>query len=340
MEHGGNVWAGPSPKAWLDFSSNLRPDGIPDWVREILLSAIPFSRYYPDPLMRAARDGLAQYAQVSPDCILPTAGGTSAIDLVMRLFSGRSLFLPPHSFSEYETRALTNGLIVRSPDSMEIKDGLLSYIPGNLAPGDLMLLCNPHNPTGDVIDRDTVLQLHKHLSHLDTRLIVDEAFIDFCPENSVRSEVSDSLIVVGSLTKTLCIPGIRLGYICAAPSMIEALSKLQLTWEVSIPAQFIAMHAGDHLAQIEADRQKNDLRREQLVKLLRPFCEIRPSHANFLLCDFHRDTTDLKAKLKAKQILVRSCTSFGLSTAMLRITVRTEAENERLAMAIADCLCQ
>ena len=59
MTHGGNVWQGSGPEAWLDFSANLRPEGPPDWVTRTVTQSISRMRYYPDLSMREARRGLA-----------------------------------------------------------------------------------------------------------------------------------------------------------------------------------------------------------------------------------------------------------------------------------------
>ncbi|MBR0368940.1 MAG: threonine-phosphate decarboxylase, partial [Clostridia bacterium] len=59
--HGGNVWQGQGPDAWLDFSANLNPDGPPAWVREAMARGIDRARYYPDPRGAAARRGVAAH---------------------------------------------------------------------------------------------------------------------------------------------------------------------------------------------------------------------------------------------------------------------------------------
>ena len=91
MTHGGNVWQGDRPEVWLDFSANLRPEGLPEWVKRALLAGVERARYYPDPEMKRARAGLAAYAGVEPERILPTPGGAAAIDLALGLDAGRVL---------------------------------------------------------------------------------------------------------------------------------------------------------------------------------------------------------------------------------------------------------
>ena len=85
MKHGGNVWDEARPEDWLDYSANLRPEGTPAWVTEVMQRAVADTRYYPDRRMRAARQGLAAALGVEEACILPTAGGAQAIDLALSL---------------------------------------------------------------------------------------------------------------------------------------------------------------------------------------------------------------------------------------------------------------
>ncbi|MBR5986337.1 MAG: hypothetical protein IK019_08015, partial [Clostridia bacterium] len=107
MKHGGNVWQGEKPSEWLDFSANLRPEGIPAWVKAALESAKAEARYYPDIEMRGAQ-GIAAYAGTDEENVLPTAGGMAAIDLVLSLGGGR-VITDRHTFGEYAERAAVYG---------------------------------------------------------------------------------------------------------------------------------------------------------------------------------------------------------------------------------------
>ena len=323
--HGGNVWQGGAPKGWLDFSANLRPEGMPDWVREALTSAASEARYYPDIEMKRAREGIAAYAGVSYERILPTAGGTSAIDLTLRRGKG-SVRAPEITFSEYAARARANGRMAdHSIDDCEA--------------GDTLVLCNPNNPTGSAVKPDEILSLCERANRRGAEVLVDEAFIDYCPEFSVRKEVKKGLLVVGSLTKILCIPGVRLGYVCADEDTISELQKLALPWELSAFAAAVAAVLPEHLEEMRDYARQNALRRARFAAELRALgIETLPSEANFLLCDFGRNMEKAAAYLKTKHILVRECRSFGLPGSFLRLAVRTQDENEILIGELEKCL--
>ena len=325
MKHGGNVWEGGEPGRWLDFSANLRPEGTPQWVMRAMQAALADTRYYPDRAMTAARGGLAAYAQASLDCILPTAGGAAAIDLALSL-SGGCAYVQPVTFGEYAERAAAHGRQV-------------GVFHGACGQGDTVVLCNPNNPTGEALTRQQVLSIFRRVRASGGELIVDEAFIDCCPACSVRGDVQPGLIVVGSLTKALCIPGVRLGYVCAAPETIRRLERRALPWAVGTLAAAVAAQLPAHLEEMRADAARNAVRREKLRAALEALgARVYPSCASFLLADFGRDMTQAAARLKEQRILVRTCASFGLPPDVWRLAVKTEEENARLIACLKEVL--
>ena len=323
MKHGGNVWEDHRPAQWLDFSANLRPEGTPEWVMQILKDALKDTRYYPDRAMRAARKGLAEWLCVPESHVLPAAGGAAAIDLILSRRTG-TVYTYPVTFGEYAERA---GVYHRPCKAWQ----------GQCGQNDTVMLCNPNNPTGSCSSRSDLMTLFEKIRASGCELVVDEAFIDFCPEYTVRHEVREGLSVVGSLTKTLCIPGVRLGYICAAPEVIEQMQQRTLPWSLSTLANAVASELPKHCQEIRADLLRNTARREQLTALLEELqAEVWPSKSNFLLVDFKQDMTPVADWLKTQGILVRTCASFGLPPQFLRLAVKTENENAVLINALRE----
>ena len=330
MLHGGNVWQGAGPAQWLDFSANLRPEGMPDWVRGILSSTISEAQYYPDTKQQAAVMGLAEYLGVSPACVLPFAGGLAAIDMVCRTARGR-IIVEKITFGEYARRALACCLpvVVRKED-------------GRILPGDTLFLCNPNNPTGGAVQKSRALALYRSIHSARARMCVDEAFIDFCPALTLRHEATQQsdLIVIGSLTKTLCVPGIRLGYLIAAPETINTFKPLCVPWALNSLAVALARALPLHKEEIQRDTMRNTARREQLISSLVSLgAAVRPSQANFVLADFKRPMDQAVLNLQENGILVRTCASFGLKSSYLRFAVKTEEQNARLIAALKEALC-
>lgn len=317
MKHGGNVWEGDGPTQWLDFSANLRPEGTPEWVMQTMRDALADTRFYPDRAMRAARRGLAAYLGLPENQVLPTAGGAAAIDLALSLGKG-SVYVYPLTFGEYAERAAVHGRTVQVWDDA-------------CGPGDTVMLCNPNNPTGSCASRTEMLRIHRQAVERGGELIVDEAFIDFCPQNSVRGDIQPGLTLVGSLTKTLCIPGVRLGYVCAIPEVIARLERRALPWSLNTLAAAVAAQLPAHLDEIQSDAARNRLRRTQLTRLLeRLGAQVQPSQSNFVLVRFPQDMTRATEQLREEGVLVRTCASFGLGPEYWRLAVKTEEENHQL----------
>ena len=171
---------------------------------------------------------------------------------------------------------------------------------------------------------------------------MDEAFIDYCPEYSLRRRVarSPALVILGSLTKALALPGLRLGYLAAPPALIAELGARALPWRLNSLADAVAAALPGHGEDFERIRALNARRRAAFAARLAALgAEVRPSEANFLLCDFHRDMRPAAAALRRRGMPVRLCGGFpGLDDHHLRLCVRREEENLRLIAALDELL--
>ena len=325
MLHGGNVWDTGNPSGWMDFSANLRPEGPPLWVQEAVHEAQLNIRYYPDSDMKRAGEGLAAFLDVPGDCVLPVPGGIAAIDLALSLSSG-CIYTQPPTFSEYAVRAAVHG---RPCETWS----------GQCRKGSTLAICNPNNPTGSILRPAELLGFLDILSERGADLLVDEAFIEYCPEYSMRSCLRPGLLIAGSLSKILGTPGIRLGYICAVPETIRILRSRILPWSLDAFASEIAARLPGHMDEIRSDASLNAGRRRAFTLQLQELgAEVYPSESNFLLADFHRDMSGAAEQLKARGILVRTCASFGLPGSFWRIAIKTEAENKHLANELEEIL--
>lgn len=339
MKHGGNVWQGDNPSQWLDFSANLRPEGMPDWVREALLDGMVNARYYPDPSMKRAKAALSEYLEIPADCILPTAGGISAIQLANRLPSSETVLLTP-CFCEYEQFAASP---IRKVSLLNARHEIALPKTLELKENSLVWLCNPMNPAGHAFEKKEIEGLLHQIESQNSYLAVDEAFIEYCPEHSVVEliEKYDHLLITGSMTKILGIPGVRLGYLCGQPQVLEELKKHQLTWELSCFAEAVALALPRHKAEIEKDSRRNAQRRKMLVKELEMLgIYVYPSQSACVLADFGKPAAAIAETLKERKILVRSCMSFDDlgDGCHLRFAVKDEASNQKLIETLREVL--
>ena len=339
MKHGGNVWQGERPSEWLDFSANLRPEGPPEWVKEAMVKGIENARYYPDPTMKRAKSALSEYLGIDADCILPTAGGISAIQLANKLPSSETVLLTP-CFCEYEQFATSP---IRKVSLLKAMHEIVLPETLELKENSLVWLCNPMNPVGHAFEKTEIEGLLHQIESKYSYLVVDEAFIEYCPEHSVVSliENHERLLVTGSMTKILGIPGVRLGYLCAQPQVLEELKKYQLTWELSCFAEAVAFALPQHKAEIQADSNRNAARRKELISGLETLgIYVYPSQSACVLADFGKLVDAIAEALKQRKILVRSCMSFDdlNDGCHLRLAVKDEASNQKLIETLREVL--
>ena len=345
MKHGGNVWQGERPSDWLDYSANLRPEGAPRWVQDALTAGMENIRYYPDPTMRRARAALAEYLNLDAAQVLPTAGGISAIDLTAQIPASGALLATP-CFGEYQMLCTRHGLPVHKASLLRAKHEIgdpAAQLKDALFEGCLVYLCNPLNPVGAAFTRNQVEALLEQVEDACGWLVVDEAFIEYCPRHSVVDLIAHHprMLVTGSMTKILGIPGVRLGYLCGQPEVINQLSGRQITWELSCFAEAVACALPEHKRDILADGETNARRRNHLRTGLEKLgIYVYPSEAAFVLADFGRPVAPLVKYLKDKHILVRECMNFdGIGDGQhLRLAVKDEESNERLLQALREAM--
>ena len=335
--HGGNVWQGGAPEDWLDFSANLRPGSPPEWVRRALQGAIARAAYYPDPAMREARTALGAHLGIDTDWALPTAGGISAIELAATLPAEGMLTFDP-CFGEYPRAAMRRGLAL---ERVPLLDGARRILRPSEAlaerdiSGRAVWLCTPLNPIGIAFPRSEIEALLARVEADGGWLVLDEAFIHCCPEYSSIELLVDHprLLIVGSLTKSLGIPGVRLGYLCAQPNLLRTIASHQSTWELSCFAESVLRALPEHAPELRAEAAENARRREALRRALeRLGAHVYPSDANFLLADFGRAVAPIATALRDAGILVRECMDFSKINdgQHLRLAVKDGNANARL----------
>jgi threonine-phosphate decarboxylase len=321
----------------LDFSQNINPLGAPSAALEAARRALyDESGHYPDLEYRELRGALAEYLGVPSDNIVPTNGGAEALFVAAGAAGAGGVLVLEPTFSEYAAAARASGMEVvrrvarRPDDSFGFDHAALDDLGGI----SVVFLCNPNNPTGDLLCYREVLEVADRVRKAGAVLVVDEAFADFVPEISVAAMVDERLWVARSFTKFFAIPGLRLGcLICEDAARVQGL---QPSWPVNAVAAAagIAAVKDTSFAEVsvaEVARLRGDLL-GALADLdgLQPF----PGAANFLLV---RGPEGLAGRLARRGVLVRGCGPFmGLGDDYFRVAVRGEDENGRLISGLRE----
>ena len=181
--HGGD-WAGFEARYGqtpLDFSINISPLGMPEGVRQAIVGTVTDADRYPDPLCQKLRAKLAEKENVPVEWVLC---GSGAADLIFRTVLARRprrALLAAPTFSEYETALQTAGCQItfyglREENDFAFDDGILQVIQPGM---DMAFLCQPNNPTGQIIPRPLQLEILARCKETGAVLVVDECFLDF-----------------------------------------------------------------------------------------------------------------------------------------------------------------
>ena len=326
----------------LDFSSNVNPLGASPSVRAAAATADLSA--YPDRDCLQLREQLAGRLGIAVDHLLIGNGSTELIHLLARARLGpraRCLIIAP-TFGEYEEAASLAGATVREIRSTEAAGFSWSTSAAvreieTMRPA-LVFLCNPNNPTGAYLDRDSILRLTDSLDPCGL-LVLDTSYVPFADDRWNATPLLDlgNVVLIHSLTKSHGLAGVRLGYLAARPSVVRATRRLQPAWSVNAVAQAAGIAAlADH-AHVTAAR--NVIRESkaylygQLAAMELP---VLPSVANFMLVRVG-SAREVRQALMSRGIVVRDCASFGLP-AYIRIAVRRRDECTRLIAALRNVL--
>ena len=344
-EHGGNVFAvaralGIPPEGILDFSASINPLGMAPGVRDALANCVDRLLHYPDKGASELKECLAAYHGVGTAQITVANGSTELIHLIPRLVSGdRALIVAP-AFAEYACALEKSGCQI-DYFTLESEGGFSLSLPAlqeKLAEGyEMLFVCNPGNPTGALIPRNDIAGMLELCRESGTFLVLDEAFIDFCEEESAKELIGgfERAVLLRSMTKFFAIPGLRLGYAVGAPETIATIASLQAPWSVNTAAQVAGIASLSDAAYCEATRSYVAGERDRLATRLAtlPSLRVFPSRANYLLAQITNGSSaaQLRTRLLERGLLIRDCGNFqGLDGTFFRVAVRLREENERL----------
>jgi threonine-phosphate decarboxylase len=360
-DHGGNVYKaardlGIPERRIIDFSASINPLGISKRVRVAITENLDGLVHYPDPDADDFRWAVSRLHGITPGMILPGNGSTELIYLLPRALKPKSVLVTSPTFSEYE-RACRVGsesrvmkYELRKENNFAIEaDAFIAAMKGGRDPElqtpdaklkcDMAFLCNPNNPTGHALQRTDVLKIADAAREMKCVLVVDEAFIDFIPENSVACHVKDypNVIVLRSLTKFYALTGLRIGYAVLSGELLAAINEFREPWTVNNLAQAAARAAFDDQKYIEETEAHMAKEKEYLENAFQGHgITFYPSSANFYLLKLDRASA-IVSKLRGRGILVRSCSNFwGLDDSYIRVAVRSHEHNELLLKELAE----
>lgn len=340
--------AGAPGNRILDFSASINPLGLSPNVEAAIRRALPRVVHYPDPEGARLQSALARYHGLPGNSVLVGNGSTELIYLLARALSPRRALIVHPAFSEYEAAlelvgARIERVLLSQAEGFSIRSASLR---ARLAEQDLVMLANPGNPTASLSPTAELLGLVEACQEARVTLVVDEAFIDFVEEASLKRHLErfPRLLLLRSMTKFFALPGLRVGYALGSPDLLARLRSWKEPWSVNALAEAAGLAALEDRDYQASSRLLIPRWREALATGLEKFAPVRafPSAANFLLLALRGPALSapgLRAALLRERIAIRDCSSFpGLGPAHVRLAVRRPEENYTLLRALEDLL--
>jgi threonine-phosphate decarboxylase len=302
-----------------------------------------YIKFYP-PQNHEVAENLAAFRGIPAERILV---GNGAIEIIETLLGGmvnQRVLMPIPTFSSYYESLGEHNHIM--PYSLSYENGFAINVEDFIAQihadrPDCVILVNPNNPTGALVNRADVIRIHKSLQQ-DQILLVDESFIDFTSEENSIEAYSldyDNIVIVRSLSKDFGIAGLRLGYGVLPAEQVKRFLKSGFLWNSNGIAYYFTELLASKAFQRKYTKARNDYnaaRDSFYEELLKMGLDVIPSQANFFMIRTPDDPGPYFVKLLYSYgIYTRILNDkWGLEGSYIRIASKDRRENRQMLHAI------
>ena len=320
-------------KVKMNFSSNIYQKADLTELKQYLATRLDAIGNYPEPEPKELEELIAEKLEIPSSMVMVTNGANEAIYLIAQLYRGWASVIPQPTYTEYA-------------DACRMFDHIISYERTdelNILPEDrIYWICNPDNPTGNVMLKSLLAYvIKKHPRYLH---VIDQSYADYTLQPMLKpKELLDcyNVMILHSLSKKYCIPGLRLGYMTASPIIIERLRDIRQPWTVNT----LAIEAGKWLIKndpkvipdikdyiAEAQRLHDELQAIDGIMVM-------DTKTHYMLVNIDW-TTSLELKnwlIENHGILIRDASNFhGLDAHCFRVAAQSPEENNALINAIKE----
>lgn len=318
-----------------NFSSNIYQRADLGELKRHLADNLDIICNYPEPAPLSLEKALADRLGIGTDNVIVTNGATEAIYLLaqncMRKYGAGDFYnvIRQPTFSEYADACRACGSqVVRE----KLTDGRKT----------VRWLCNPNNPTGGVVPAAELLQAAD--TEPDCLFIIDQSYECYTTEpmiNDKEAACRHNVILLHSMTKRFCIPGLRLGYATACSRTISELKSLRHPWSVNAPAIEAGLFLLDRNTGIIPDLGEYLAEAQRLYHALASIdsIDVCPTLTNFMLASINGHTAaELKDFLITRHgLLIRDASNFsGLTPSHFRVAAQGKTADDMLVEAIKD----
>jgi len=356
MIHGGDVYTNGllEGRELIDYSSNINPLGVPKTLIENIGEAVDALTRYPDIQYRNVLKVLGEYIGCPQEYFVLGNGAAEIIDLVIACH--KSLLIVVPSFVEYEIDAKKWDCNIEYSYLKEInnENNLVKYnyaelsydyedILNKLQNVEGVVLGNPNNPNGNIIDKVEFIKILEYCENNDKVIIIDEAFIEFTGEkrHSFAGKVKTykCLFIIRALTKFFAVPGIRFGYgISSNSHLLKSIKEKQNPWNINCFAELAVRYVLKDELYIRKSEEWIRKERPNFLESLNtiPFIDkVFLTYGNYVLCKLKGiDSKKLYKLSLAKGFVIRKADNFrGLDKQYIRLAIKDKDRNEKLIAA-------
>ncbi|WP_404343982.1 histidinol-phosphate transaminase [Pseudoalteromonas mariniglutinosa] len=305
------------------------------YSRETSISLAALNRY-PDPQPASVINRYARYANLEPEQVLMTRGADEGIELLVRTYcepakDSIALFLP--TYGMYKVTADTHNVAVNGLTQELLLEGTVDDIVDAVGNAKLVFICNPNNPTGSLTSVEKISAIAKRLTD-KALVIVDEAYIEFCPSHSATRLINEfaNLVVLRTLSKAFALAGLRTGFTLASAAVLAPIRKVIAPYPVSTVVASIASEAlsGDAITSMRRQVTILNALKEKLTQWLNASTSVLKvinGEGNFVTLKL-ADKSAFNRALE-QGLVMRAFTLYGEND-WLRISIGNEQELEQV----------
>ena len=353
--HGGDVYhlareLGCLPSQIVDMSSNVNPLGPMPELMDYLKTRLGDVVALPDVDAGGICGKWAQQQGLGAESVLAGNGTTQFIYTIPQALTSRNVLIVGPTYADYADACRLQNAHVRVYHA-QASQGFradLDQISAMATEADLVFICNPNNPTGQLIPADSLEAICRTLPHV--RFVVDESYLPFVRDGDRHTLLKRRLanvMVLCSFSKIFRIPGLRTGFMVAPPELINVVRPHMAPWSVNTLAQSAADWLIRHPVETEAfvtqTRGFVTAEMDKIFNRLGPLdtVDLYKSQTDFLLIRLSGPLTASAVchELARNRILIRNCSNFdGLSERYIRISLKSSGDNDDVVQRLVPLL--
>lgn len=329
----------------ISFSANVNPLGVSPQLRASLAEKIDAITTYPDREYTSLRKCIADYCTTEYENVIVGNGSTELISLFIQIEHPKKALVIGPTYSEYEREiALGGGTTLYYPlkekDDFHLNvEEFLTHLNESI---DLLVICNPNNPTSSCITRGEMRHILDACKQHDIYVMVDETYVEFADNMDEISAVPltnyyNNIVILRGTSKFFAAPGLRLGYaITGNRDLIKSINTRKNPWTINS----LAVVAGETMfrdtSYIEETKKLISTERSRIYNLLKahPDFKVYEPSGNFQLVRILKDgltSQDLFDRAIREKMMIRDCSTFPfLDNKYIRFCFMNPEDNDRL----------